>query len=154
MRTNREALEAVIRHASELEDDYDAIAPTMAELKVSGDTALVPRLVEALKQFLIEQNFYGRDLMAQIMAGIQGVTALPTLLHASARDLGDDQDSLQAEILDVMLLDPTTARTIANRFATAESPVLRGAGLRALNLLEFIVEGSIGELRRGRESTG
>lgn len=136
MPANQEALEAVIRHARDLVDDYDEIEPTIKALIASGDTKLASQVVEALQEFLAERNFYGRDLMAQVLAGIQGVDALPTLLHASACDLGDDQDMLVAEILDLMLQDPAAARTVANRFATADSPTLRRAGLRAMASLE------------------
>jgi hypothetical protein len=89
------ALEALVRHAMELEDGYDDIAPTVTALAACGDTALVPRLQEVLDRFLDQGNFYGRDLIAGVLAGIAGVAALPVLLRASARDLGDDQDGLQ-----------------------------------------------------------
>jgi hypothetical protein len=97
---NSDALEALLRHAALLDDgDYDDIAPVLGALAACGDTSLVPRLREALAGFLDDRNFYGRDLTAHVLAGIQGVAALPALLAASARDLGDDQDSLQAEIV-------------------------------------------------------
>jgi hypothetical protein len=52
-------------------------------LALSGDSALVPRLHEALAWFLTEQNFCGRDLIAAIMAGIQGrLPYLPCCAHA------------------------------------------------------------------------
>ena len=92
----RSALEAVVRHATLLDDDYDVIAPTLAVLSACGDLSLVPGLREALDRFLDDGNFYGRDLIASALAGIQGVAALPALLRASARELGDDQDSLTA----------------------------------------------------------
>jgi hypothetical protein len=41
---SRTALEAVVRHAVDLEDDYDDIAPVMEALRACGDVALVPRL--------------------------------------------------------------------------------------------------------------
>ncbi|MEU8211440.1 HEAT repeat domain-containing protein [Micromonospora sp. NPDC049044] len=134
---SRGALETVVRHAVELEDDYDDIAPTVAALTASGDTALVPRLREALDRFLDEGNFYGRDLIAQVLAGIEGVAALPVLLRASARDLGDDQDSLQAEVIELLHADRATSRGVARDFATAETSELRRVGLWALG---FVVE--------------
>jgi hypothetical protein len=90
---NGEALETVIHHATQVEDDYDDIAPTVTALAASGDTSLMPRLAEALTRFLDEANFYGGDLVAGILASVQGTAALPALLHAPARDLGDDQDA-------------------------------------------------------------
>ncbi|GGO14247.1 HEAT repeat domain-containing protein [Micromonospora parathelypteridis] len=131
------ALEAVVRHAVELEDDYDDIAPTVAALTASGDTALVPRLQEVLDRFLDEGNFYGRDLIAGVLAGIEGVAALPLLLRASARDLGDDQDSLQAEIIELLHTERATSRRVVRNLATGDTPELRRVGLWALG---FVVE--------------
>ena len=51
---SRGALEAVVRHAVELEDDYDDIAPTVTALAACGDTTVVPGLQEALDRFLDE----------------------------------------------------------------------------------------------------
>lgn len=134
---SRGALEAVVRHAVELEDDYDDIAPTVTALATSGDTALVPRLREALDRFLDEGNFYGRDLIAGVLAGIDGVAALPVLLRASARDLGDDQDGLQSEIVELLHLDPSASRRVVGDLATSDRPELRRVGLWALG---FVVE--------------
>ncbi|MCZ7373419.1 HEAT repeat domain-containing protein [Micromonospora sp. WMMC250] len=140
---SHEALEAVVRHAVELEDDYDGIAPTVTALTTCGDTALVPRLREALDRFLDEGNFYGRDLIAGIWAGIDGTAALPVLLRASARDLGDDQDSLQAEIIELLHADRATGRRVVRDFATSEKPELRRVGLWALG---FVIEAQDVEL--------
>jgi HEAT repeat protein len=134
---SRGALEAVVRHAVELEDDYDDIAPTVTALAACGDTTLVPRLHEVLGRFLDEENFYGRDLIAGVLAGIQGVAALPVLLRASARDLGDDQDSLQSEIIELLHADRSDGRRTVLEFATGDTPELRRVGLWALG---FVVE--------------
>jgi HEAT repeat protein len=131
------ALATVIRHAVELEDDYDDIEPVVAALTACGDVALVPRLHEALDQFLDQGNFYGRDLIAGILAGIQGPAALAVLLRASARDLGDDQDSLQTEIIELLRADPVTGRRTAFEFVNGDTPQLRLAGLWALG---FVVD--------------
>ncbi|MER6758467.1 HEAT repeat domain-containing protein [Micromonospora echinofusca] len=130
-------LEAVVRHATELEDDYDDIASLLTALTACGDITLVPRLHEALDRFLDEQNFYGRDLIAGILAGIQGVAALPALLRASARDLGDDQDSLTGEIIALLHTNKAAARRTMLDLATGGTPELRRAGLWALG---FVVE--------------
>ena len=47
-----EALAAMVRHAVELEDDHDDIAPTVTVLATCGDTTLVPRLCEVLDRCL------------------------------------------------------------------------------------------------------
>ncbi|MEU6073757.1 HEAT repeat domain-containing protein [Micromonospora sp. NPDC047074] len=138
-----EALEAVVRHATEFEDDYDDIAPILTELAACGDVTLVSRLHEALDQFLDEQNFYGRDLIAGILAGVQGLAALPALLRASARDLGDDQDSLTAEIIDLLHTDKAAARHTVLDLAAGGTPELRRVGLWALG---FVVEAQDVEL--------
>ncbi|CCH19779.1 hypothetical protein MILUP08_44656 [Micromonospora lupini str. Lupac 08] len=140
---SRGALEAVVRHAVELEDDYDDVAPTVTALTASGDTTLVPRLQEVLARFLDEGNFYGRDLIAGVLAGIEGVAALPVLLRASARDIGDDQDGLQAEIIDLLHADRAASRRVVRDFVTGDSPELRRVGLWALG---FVVEAQDVEL--------
>ncbi|MFG1658289.1 hypothetical protein ACGFIY_17360 [Micromonospora chersina] len=55
---SRGALEAVVRHAVDLEDDYEDLAPLVTALATCGDTSLVPQLQEALDRFLDEKNFY------------------------------------------------------------------------------------------------
>jgi hypothetical protein len=123
---NGEALESVIRHAQLDEIDYDDIALTVDALTGSGDISLAPRLHEALARFLDEENFYGRDLIAGILAGIEGVAALPALLLASARDLGDDQDSLQAEIAGLLDADPEASRRMCSNSSTTPRPSSAG----------------------------
>jgi HEAT repeat protein len=126
-------LETVIDHASQLDDvAYDDIAPTVAALTGSGDVSLVPRLSEALDRFLDEENFYGRDLIAGVLAGVAGITALPALLLAADRDLGDDQDSLQAEIAALLGADPVAGREWIHELARSDAPERRRAGLLAL----------------------
>lgn len=133
MPDNSDALEAMLRHAALLDDDdYDDIAPALGALVACGDTSLVPRLREALARFLDDGNFYGRDLTAHVLAGIQGVAALPALLAASARDLGDDQDSLQDEIVGLLQEDREQARRTVLALATGNAIELRRVGLWAL----------------------
>jgi hypothetical protein len=140
----RASLESVIRHATDLEDDYDDIEPTLTALAGSGDRSLVPLLEAALDRFLDGDNFYGRDLVAGVLAGIEGPAALPTLLRASARDLGDDQDSLRSEIIE-LLEGPRRARASDRRSRPADQVCggrvgadaggLRGAAGRGSELL-------------------
>jgi hypothetical protein len=91
--------------------------------------------VRGLGRFLDDRNFYGRDLIARVLAGIQGVAALPALLGASARDIGDDQDSLQAEIVGLLQADRAQARRTVLAFATGNAPELRRVGLWALGFV-------------------
>jgi hypothetical protein len=130
---NGEALESVIRHAAQLgEIDYDQIAPVVDALTASGDVSLSPRLHAALDVFLDEENFYGRDLIAAILAGVEGAAALPALLLAAARDLGDDQDGLQAEIASLLDVDPEASRRMVLDLIHSTAPEQRRAGLLAL----------------------
>jgi HEAT repeat protein len=133
----RASLEAVIRHATDLEDDYEDIEPTLTALTECGDRTLVPLLEAALDRFLDDDNFYGRDLVARVLAGIDGPSALPVLLRASARDLGDDQDGLSTEIVGLLQADRAAGRTTARAFAALDAPELRRTGLWALG---FVVE--------------
>ncbi|MGQ5261938.1 HEAT repeat domain-containing protein [Micromonospora sp. ZYX-F-536] len=134
---SRGALQAVVRHAVELEDDYEDIASTLAALSACGDATLLPLLRDALDRFLDEENFYGRDLIAGVLAGIEGVAALPVLLIASACDLGDDQDSLQTEIIELLRADRAASRRVVRELATNDAPELRRVALWAL---EFVVD--------------
>jgi HEAT repeat protein len=130
--TGAEALEAVIRHATDPAGDYDDIASTVDALAASGDSSLLPRLHEALDRFLDEQNFFGRDLVAGVLAGVAGTAALPALLLAAARDLGDDQDSLRAEIADLLGHDPVAGRRAVLDLIRTGTAEARRAGLLML----------------------
>ncbi|XVU29643.1 HEAT repeat domain-containing protein [Actinoplanes sp. CA-054009] len=131
MTDNVRRLESVIEHASQDETDYEDIAAAVEALTASGDAALVPRLHEALDRFLDEENFYGRDLIASVLAGVAGVAALPVLLLAADRDLGDDQDSLRADIAGLMGEDPVAVRKAILELIDSDVPERRRVGLLA-----------------------
>jgi HEAT repeat protein len=107
----------------------------VTQLAASGDLSLMQRLHEALEQFLREENFYGRDLIADILAGIAGTAALPELLRASSRDLGDDQDGLQSEIIDLLQADPAGARAAVLDAVASGTSELRRTGVWALGFI-------------------
>jgi HEAT repeat protein len=132
MTTHEAALTSVIRHAAEPNADHDDIAPTVAALAASRASSLLPRLHEALDRFLDEENFYGRDLIAEVLAGIAGTAALPALLLAAARDLGDDQDGLRAEITEVLHADPAAGRRAVLDLVRNGRPGQRRAALLML----------------------
>lgn len=119
------------------DDGVDEILAVIDALVATGDRGLVPRARAALRTFLDDGNFYGRDLMAQLLAGLLGPEALPILLDASARDLGDDQDSLTTEILDLLKGHVSAARSVIIRYATDPDPARRRQGLWALG---FVVD--------------
>jgi hypothetical protein len=107
---NAVKLEQFLRGVDDLDlDSYDWQG-TLRELASSDDQRLIPRLHEALERFMDEGNFFGRDVTGEILAGIAGPAVLNDLLRASARDLGDDQDSFAAVITDLMGQDPAAAR--------------------------------------------
>ncbi|WDQ02209.1 hypothetical protein PVK74_10520 [Micromonospora chalcea] len=93
--------------------------------------------------FLYERNFYGRDKIAGILAGVQGLAAISALLRASARDLGYGQDSLTGEIIDLLPTNKAAARRSVLGLATGGTAELRRAGLWALG---FVVEAQDVEL--------
>lgn len=145
------ALERLIRHGGLVDDDetdgfdlpdddddgFDEAMAVLDALVAGGDRSLVPRARAALSTFLDDRNFYGRDLMAQLLAGLLGPEALPILLDAAARDLGDDQDSLATEIVDLLQGHRSVARSVILRYATDPDPTRRREGLWAL---AFVVD--------------
>jgi hypothetical protein len=62
----------------------------VAALAASGDTSLLPHLEEAMTRFPRRGQLLRTRLIAVILAGVQGTAALPLLMRAAARDLGDD----------------------------------------------------------------
>ncbi len=117
-------VEALLAQIGDPEDDSTEAYDLVAELS-EADHALVPELKKALWNFLKAQNFFGRDVLADALAAIQGVEALPALLKVSTYDLGDDQDTLQSTIIDVMSLDTERARLILDEVDTSDDAKLR-----------------------------
>ncbi len=117
-------VEALLALIGDPEDDSTEAYDLVAELS-EADHALVPELKKALWNFLKAQNFYGRDVLADALAAIQGVEALPSFLKVSTYDLGDDQDTLQSTIIDVMSLDTERARLILDEVDTSDDAKLR-----------------------------
>ncbi|MCX5229935.1 hypothetical protein ABZY16_14505 [Streptomyces sp. NPDC006553] len=96
----------------DLDADVDETIDLADEIAASGDAGLLPRLQAELDRALIERNAYARELLGGVVAAIGGPEALPTLIRASAVDLGDDQDGLATEIVDLVQADPTAARDL------------------------------------------
>ncbi|WP_266579483.1 hypothetical protein [Streptomyces sp. NBC_00365] len=78
-------------------------------------------------------------MLCTILAATAGSRALPELLRAFARDLGDDQGSLSAILTDFAHQDRAYARSIVLPWAAGPDPDLRRA---ALWLLGFVPEPS------------
>ncbi|MFF7438788.1 hypothetical protein [Streptomyces sp. NPDC008122] len=96
----------------DLDADVDATIDLADEIAASGDAGLLPRLQAELDRALVERNAYARELLGGVVAAIGGTDTLPALVRASAVDLGDDQDGLAAEIVDLVQADPKTARRL------------------------------------------
>ncbi|WP_306330508.1 hypothetical protein [Streptomyces venezuelae] len=94
----------------DLDADVDETIDLADEIAASGDAALLPRLQAELDRALTERNAYARELLGGVLAAIGGPDSLPTLIRASAVDLGDDQDGLATEIVDLVQADPKAAR--------------------------------------------
>ncbi|WP_329620250.1 hypothetical protein OG357_06655 [Streptomyces sp. NBC_01255] len=93
----------------DLDADVDETIDLADEIASSGDAGLLPRLQAELDRALTDRNAYARELLGGVLAAIGGPEALPELIRASAVDLGDDQDGLAAEIVDLVQADPNTA---------------------------------------------
>ncbi|MFE0643617.1 hypothetical protein ACFW2Y_18680 [Streptomyces sp. NPDC058877] len=101
----------------DLDADVDATIDLADEIASSGDAGLLPRLQAELDRALTEQNAYARELLGGVLAAIGGSDTLPALIRASAVDLGDDQDGLAAEIVDLVQADPKAARRLLQPLA-------------------------------------
>ncbi|MBD0716077.1 hypothetical protein [Streptomyces sp. CBMA370] len=93
----------------DLDADVDATIDLADAIAATGDQSLLPRLTAELGKAVEERNGYARELLGGVVAGIGGAGTLPVLVRASAVDLGDDQDGLAAEIVDLVQTDPKTA---------------------------------------------
>ncbi|MEU1863729.1 hypothetical protein [Streptomyces gardneri] len=96
----------------DLDADVDETIDLADEIAASGDAGLLPRLQAELDRALTDRNAYARELLGGVLAAIGGPDALPTLIRASAVDLGDDQDGLAAEIVDLVQADPNSAAAV------------------------------------------
>ncbi|MEU6975327.1 hypothetical protein [Streptomyces sp. NPDC046371] len=96
----------------DLEADVDETIDLADAIAASGDLGLLPRLESELDRALADRNAYARELLGGVIAALGGADRLPVLIRASAVDLGDDQDGLAAEIVDLVQADPDTARKL------------------------------------------
>ncbi|MEU3604608.1 hypothetical protein AB0E83_04000 [Streptomyces sp. NPDC035033] len=101
----------------DLDADVDATIDLADEIAAGGDRALLPRLESELDRAVAERNGYARELLGGVIAALGGPTTLPVLVRASAVDLGDDQDGLATEIVDLVQDDPKTAERVLRPLA-------------------------------------
>ncbi|MEV1053043.1 hypothetical protein ACFWZR_21060 [Streptomyces sp. NPDC059017] len=122
----------------ELLDSLDSVdeAIDLADIvAASGDRSLLPRLEAAMDRFLGEGNFYAREMLGGVIASLGGTGTLPLLLRASAVDLGDDQDGLATEIVDLVQSDPDGARVVLEPLTKDADPVVAERAAWALRFL-------------------
>ncbi|MEU2155126.1 hypothetical protein ABZ532_08875 [Streptomyces sp. NPDC019396] len=120
-----DALTRLCALVDDLDADVDQTIDLADEIAASGDTALLPRLEAELDRSVGARNSYARELLGGVIAGIGGVGALPVLLRASAVDLGDDQDGLATEIVDLVHTDPARARALLEPLTRDGDPAVR-----------------------------
>ncbi|MEV6352349.1 hypothetical protein [Streptomyces hydrogenans] len=96
----------------DLDADLDATIELADEIAADGDRTVLPRLESELDRAVDERNGYAREILGGLVAAVGGPDTLPVLVRASAVDLGDDQDGLAAEIVDLVQADPKTAETV------------------------------------------
>ena len=121
-------LDDLIACIDDPEDDSTRAYQIVDELVASGDQALIPLLKAQLDSYLDEEHFYGRDVIADVLAGLAGINALPLLVRAAARDLGDDQDTLHATITDLIHVTPADAGPVIDTlFADPDAAVRKVA---------------------------
>jgi hypothetical protein len=128
-------VEDLLRCIDDPDDDSTRAYEVVDAIVAAGDKALMSRLTKELNRFLDTGHFYGRDVIADTLAGLLGIESLPLLIAASARDLGDDQDTLQSTILDVMWTFKPRARIILKELRANGSAELQKAVAWAEELL-------------------
>ncbi|MER6572676.1 HEAT repeat domain-containing protein [Streptomyces sp. NPDC001093] len=117
--------------------DLDALHGMEEQLVAAQQTALIPRLEAHLEAALQAGNWYGRCVLARILAKTAGRVAPATLLRAHSRDLGDDQDDLTTTLSVFAREDPVAARSILVSWAEAPDNDPRRA---AIWLLGYVPE--------------
>ncbi|MFE7773606.1 hypothetical protein ACFU5O_06860 [Streptomyces sp. NPDC057445] len=128
----------LIELVDDLDADVDETIDLADEIAASGDRALLPRLEAELTRSIGERNSYARELLGGVIAAIGGVAVLPSLLRASAVDLGDDQDGLATEIVDLVQSDPRAARGLLEPLTGDDDPAVRSRAEWALRFLPTV----------------
>ena len=122
------------RHADGTLDDDPW--PLVRELAAGGDRSSAAPVRAAMERYAAERNWYGRDLMAHILAGLSGADAFPLLLRLYAGALrGDDDDdgeTLGHAVSSAMRSDPAGCRATILPLLAGGDPDLRQAAFWAL----------------------
>ncbi|WUD72826.1 HEAT repeat domain-containing protein [Streptomyces sp. NBC_00510] len=118
-------LEALATGLADPDADVDALHVLERRLLAARDAALVPALEAHLAAAVEARGWYARAVLAGILVHTAGRAALTALLRAHARDLGDDQDSLTAELTHLAEEDPASARALLLPWTLDPDPELR-----------------------------
>ena len=126
------ALAALLRCADGTSDDDPW--PLVREAVAGGDPSAVAPVRAALRRYTREHNWYGRDLMAHVLAGLAGAGGFPLLLRAYADalrgDRDDDGERLGSALGIAMSVDRAGCRAVV--LPALGKPELRRAALWAL----------------------
>lgn len=110
--------------------------PLVRELAVSGDHSAAVSVQAALERYARERNWYGRDLMAHVLAGLCGAEVFPLLLRVFAGALRSEHDGdgkqLGMALSAVMRADRTGCRAVILPVLAGDDHDLREAALWAL----------------------
>ncbi|WP_151770789.1 HEAT repeat domain-containing protein [Streptomyces abyssomicinicus] len=117
------------------DSDLDALHEVEKALVASWEPQLLPRLEEHLTAAGEARNWYARAVLAGVLAETVGRAALPALVQAYSRDLGDDQDSLTTTLHVLAREDPAAARAFLVPWADHADPGVRRT---AIWLLGFV----------------
>jgi HEAT repeat protein len=106
------------------------------ELVATGERSMIAPVRAALERYTADRNWYGRDLMAHLLAGLAGTEAFPLLLDlyadAMRRDDGDDWDFLGRALCTAMRADPAACRAVILPLVTGDDQHVRRAALWAI----------------------
>ncbi|MFF4450023.1 HEAT repeat domain-containing protein [Streptomyces sp. NPDC001502] len=109
--------------------DLDDLAEIEEELVAARRRELIPYVEARLSAAVDAGNWYGRHVLARILAETAGHTSLAALLRAYSRDLGDDQDSLSTTLHVLVQDHPAAAREILLPCAVGNDADLRRAAI-------------------------
>ncbi|HEY3871745.1 MAG TPA: HEAT repeat domain-containing protein [Actinocrinis sp.] len=132
---SQQKLAALVSMLADDDADFAAVRDLVDELGAGRDASLVPELYRVLAGFLDRGDWFGRDQIAEVLYGLQGIEALPLLLRAAARDLGDDQQGIGALIIDLLYVDHARARAAVLEALAGGDPALRRIAVWALGFV-------------------